>query len=320
MGKCMKLCGLLMCLALAFGCASKKGAEEENTQARAQRFIVDFEEDAKADAHHAVKGEKLVSKAHKAIGTPYVMGGTTLDGFDCSGFVRWAYNNVGVELPRTAREQSVIGKKIRNVEDMVAGDIVAFRHPRRGYHTGIYVGDGKFIHSPRKRTRVRINKLSDPYFSSTLLGARRVNLNGGENLVAQAERRLGDFAAEKATRKAAAKKNGKAALLASNGKKAASAASGKKSASKSKASGTRKATQLASASNGKKQAAKGKKTASVAENSKSKKSVSSSKKQNGKQQLAHNGPVKSAKSANRKATQHKAVSILHKSGRNGGKS
>lgn len=77
---------------------------------------------------------------------------------------------------------------------------MAFRHPRRGYHTGIYVGEGKFIHSPRRRSSVKISSLDDPYFSKTFLGARRVNVDGGANLVAQAESRLADYAEEKAVR------------------------------------------------------------------------------------------------------------------------
>ncbi|MBO4368895.1 MAG: C40 family peptidase [Desulfovibrio sp.] len=133
---------------------------------------------------------QLLRAARSAIGTPYVVGGMSPGGFDCSGLVCWAYGNVGVKLPRTAREQSVVGTRIRRVEDMRAGDIVAFRHPKRGYHTGIYLGDGKFIHSPRRKSHVRINSLDDPYFSETFLSARRINLSGRENLLAQAENRL----------------------------------------------------------------------------------------------------------------------------------
>ncbi len=108
-----------------------------------------------------------------ALGTPYVPGGTDTQGFDCSGFVQWAYRNVGVTLPRTAREQSVMGRPIKS-GSMMAGDIVAFNHPRRGYHTGIYLGGGSFIHSPGRGKSVSIAALSDPYFSSTFIGARRV--------------------------------------------------------------------------------------------------------------------------------------------------
>lgn len=129
--------------------------------------------------------ERASCRARKtAIGTPYVRGGTSMSGFDCSGFVQWAYKSVGVSLPRTAREQSVLGTPIDS-DEMEAGDIVAFRHPRRGYHTGIYVGDGKFIHSPRRGKSVEITSLSDPYFSSTFLGARRVSISESDAEAAQ---------------------------------------------------------------------------------------------------------------------------------------
>ena len=115
----------------------------------------------------------LSEQAKTALGTPYVPGGTDTQGFDCSGFVQWAYRNVGVTLPRTAREQSVMGRPIKS-GSMMAGDIVAFNHPRRGYHTGIYLGGGSFIHSPGRGKSVSAAALSDPYFSSTFIGARRV--------------------------------------------------------------------------------------------------------------------------------------------------
>lgn len=198
MGKCLNLCALVLGCGLVFGCAAQKSGEAAE-QARAERFLHSYE--ASLNEEQELAGQKLLQHARSAIGTPYVRGGSTPGGFDCSGFVSWAFKNVGVKLPRTAREQSVVGERITNIEDMRAGDIVAFRHPRRGYHTGIYVGDGKFIHSPRKRTRVRINSLSDPYFSKTLLGARRVNIGNGENLVAQAESRLGAYAEARSSQK-----------------------------------------------------------------------------------------------------------------------
>ena len=199
MGKCLKLCVLMLACMLAFGCASKSGSRDNGINTpHAERFRRSYE--AAFDSNQQESSQQLLRKARSAIGTPYVRGGTTPDGFDCSGFVCWTYKSVGVQLPRTAREQSVIGQRINNVDEMRAGDIVAFRHPRRGYHTGIYVGDGKFIHSPHKRTRVRINSLDDPYFKSTFLGARRVKVEGGETMIAQAESRLNDFAEERVVR------------------------------------------------------------------------------------------------------------------------
>lgn len=193
MSNLFKLSTLFLGAALIIGC----GQKSVSTPAAETATLKPVVQEQKVAEHNPVKGNKLVKKAKSAIGTPYVLGGSAPGGFDCSGLVQWAYNSVGVSLPRTAREQASVGQKVRDVKDMRAGDIVAFRHPKRGYHTGIYVGDGKFVHSPRKRTSVRINSLSDPYFRTTLLGARRVNLSGSENLIAHADGSLEKYVAEK---------------------------------------------------------------------------------------------------------------------------
>ena len=301
MVKGLKLCALLLGCGLVFGCAAQKSGEAAE-QARVERFRHSYE--ASLNAEQELAGQKLLRHARSAIGTPYVLGGSNPGGFDCSGFVHWAYKNVGVKLPRTAREQSVVGEKICNIEDMRAGDIVAFRHPKRGYHTGIYVGDGKFIHSPRKRTRVRINSLSDPYFSNTLLGARRVTIGSGENLVAQAESRL---AAYSETRK-----NGKATSVAS----AASSKSGK--AAKAQRA-TKAGKSVATSGKGGKAVSKksGKKATSVASAQKAAgKSVKNAKASAKTTASARNAKTTTAKSAAAKSTAarksgHKTVSALH---------
>ncbi len=229
----LKICAMLLISLMLAGCAAKhkhrniddslwaedsapvpySESEAEQRFRRSFEMVMD-EADEEGDFTTAGSGQgfaplranspglnnRLLRRARSAIGTPYVPGGMTPGGFDCSGLVCWTYKSVGVTLPRTAREQSVVGRRITNIAEMQAGDIVTFRHPRRGYHTGIYVGGGKFIHSPRKRTRVRINSLDDPYFKNTFLGARRVSLDGSENFAAQAEKRLNDFAEEKAVR------------------------------------------------------------------------------------------------------------------------
>lgn len=236
MGKSLKCCVLFFGMALLFGCAGQK-----STGITANRSMPGYNSATTATLteNDPAVSNKVIKKAKSAIGTPYVLGGSEPGGFDCSGLVKWAYNSVGVELPRTAREQSVVGKKIKNVNEMRAGDIVAFRHPRRGYHTGIYLGNGKFVHSPRTRSHVRINSLSDPYFSRTLLGARRVNMDGSENLVAQAESRLRAYVAEKSQLslsrrnlekiRSSAKKH---QLVAKNSKQSHKTVVAKKSASK----------------------------------------------------------------------------------------
>lgn len=142
-----------------------------------ERFAYDYRTAAMSrmrDEGVPLSSLHLIERAKTAIGTPYVTGGTGMDGFDCSGFVQWAYRDVGIKLPRTAREQSSAGRPVRS-GSLMEGDIVAFSHPKRGYHTGIYIGEGKFIHSPGRGKSVSVAALSDPYFRSTFIGARRVS-------------------------------------------------------------------------------------------------------------------------------------------------
>ncbi len=178
---CFYIC-LFCLLLLSFGCATKSAPEEYSIQDKyAQQY---FKEQDKA---------VLVPTAQSAIGTPYKFGGTDGNGFDCSGFVQWVYSYAGVKLPRTAREQSKLGISIKKQEDMQVGDIVAFYSRKRGYHTGIYVGDGKFVHSPRRRTKVRISDLSTSYFSKSFLSARRVVDDLKESEKEAAEKLLADY-------------------------------------------------------------------------------------------------------------------------------
>lgn len=195
MGRSLHLFFLIIMCSILTACAGK----QENARQDIHISSLHMEPLAQ-EKEYAEAADKLLSQARSAIGTPYVRGGTKPGGFDCSGLVLWAYKSVGISLPRTAREQSRVGKHITEVSEMRPGDIVAFRHPKRGYHTGIYVGEGKFIHSPRRRKTVRINRLSDSYFCDTFLGARRVNFESEEDLVAQAQSRLSDYAEEKAVR------------------------------------------------------------------------------------------------------------------------
>ncbi|WP_297228538.1 NlpC/P60 family protein [uncultured Desulfovibrio sp.] len=200
MRQALNLLTLFLISAVLLGCTARK--QQDKDLLIRYRANVEDVLNRQEDARDRASGQSVVKTARSAIGTPYVPGGRNPGGFDCSGLVQWAYQSVGVKLPRTAREQSTIGQRIMRVEDMRAGDIVAFRHPRRGYHTGIYVGDGKFVHSPRRRSSVKISSLDDPYFNNTFLGARRVSMSAadGQDLVAQAESRMAQYTEERAVR------------------------------------------------------------------------------------------------------------------------
>jgi cell wall-associated NlpC family hydrolase len=114
---------------------------------------------------------RIVQTSFQYIGVPYVFGGTTPSGFDCSGFVRYVYANAGVSLPRAADEQFESGYAVSNLQP---GDLVFFSTYTYGAsHSGIYLGNGKFI-SATSSSGVRIDNLYDGYWGSCYIGARRV--------------------------------------------------------------------------------------------------------------------------------------------------
>ena len=123
-------------------------------------------------------GEIVVS-AMGFLGLPYKRGGNSFDtGFDCSGFVKALYaQTLGKVLPRSAAEQAAQTTKIEST-DLQPGDLVFFNTMRRAFsHVGIYVGDGKFIHSPKPGAEVRIEDMHTKYWDNRYNGARRVENN-----------------------------------------------------------------------------------------------------------------------------------------------
>ena len=110
------------------------------------------------------------------IGVDYKFGGTSPDrGLDCSGLVRYVFQQVtGVTLPRTSQEISRMGQKIP-VAELMPGDLVFFNTRRLQFsHVGIYLGEGRFIHSPRQGGEVEIVTLSKDYWQKRFDGARRL--------------------------------------------------------------------------------------------------------------------------------------------------
>jgi NlpC/P60 family len=118
----------------------------------------------------------LVSTAIGFLGIPYLRGGNSAEtGFDCSGFVRAIYKDtIGLILPRSADQQANATQKIDRSE-LKPGDLVFFNTLKRSFsHVGIYMGEGKFIHSPRSGSSVRIEDMRIPYWNVRFDGARRV--------------------------------------------------------------------------------------------------------------------------------------------------
>lgn len=119
---------------------------------------------------------ELVMNAMGFLGVPYKFGGNSADvGFDCSGFVRAVFEeSVGKVLPRRSDQQAAATQPIERSE-LKPGDLVFFNTMRRAFsHVGIYVGDGKFIHSPRAGATVRVEDMRKAYWETRFNGARRV--------------------------------------------------------------------------------------------------------------------------------------------------
>lgn len=120
---------------------------------------------------------ELVALAKKYIGVPYVYGGVTTRGFDCSGYTQYVYRKLGITLNRTAASQASNGIIVAR-EDMQPGDLVIFSNTvghRFGTHIGLYLGNGKIIHAGSSRG-VCIADLDSNYFDSHFECARRVIL------------------------------------------------------------------------------------------------------------------------------------------------
>jgi hypothetical protein len=123
------------------------------------------------------KTSELVVNAMGFLGVPYKRGGNSAEagGFDCSGFVRAMYQQtVGLVLPRRADQQAAATAKIEKTE-LQPGDLVFFNTMRRAFsHVGIYIGEGKFIHSPKPGAEVRVEDMRVGYWERRFDGARRV--------------------------------------------------------------------------------------------------------------------------------------------------
>ncbi len=136
------------------------------------------------------KTESLINNAMQLIGVRYRWGGNTpQSGLDCSGFVRYVFNDTfGFLLPRKSAQMSKVGLEIGK-EELRPGDLVFFNTMRHAFsHVGIYVGDNKFIHAPSKGKAIRVDDMTKVYWVKRYNGARRVDDGHGFDVMSEEQR------------------------------------------------------------------------------------------------------------------------------------
>jgi len=136
------------------------------------------------------KTETLINNAMQLIGVRYRWGGNTpQSGLDCSGFVRYVFNDTfGFLLPRKSAQMSKVGLQIGK-EELRPGDLVFFNTMRHAFsHVGIYVGDNKFIHAPSRGKSIRVDDMTKVYWEKRYNGARRLDNSNGFDVMSEEQR------------------------------------------------------------------------------------------------------------------------------------
>ncbi|MBP3700002.1 MAG: C40 family peptidase [Oscillospiraceae bacterium] len=153
--------------------------EEKKTEGTAEEEADSKTEDSSSAVVNG-SGSDIAAYAMQFVGVPYVYGGASPSGFDCSGFTRYVFAQFGVKLPHGATPQLNSGAEVSR-DNLQPGDLVFFQGTyatsSAASHCGIYIGDGQFIHSASSGNRgITISNLSDSYYSRHYLTARRVEM------------------------------------------------------------------------------------------------------------------------------------------------
>lgn len=134
---------------------------------------------AQADPSEVVessKAQEIVEYALQFVGYPYVYGGSSPKGFDCSGFTSYVYKHFGYNINRSASTQLDNGKAV-SMSELQPGDLVIFKKgnsSKRATHVGLYIGNNQFVHASTSKVGVIISRLSDSYYTKGFVGGRRI--------------------------------------------------------------------------------------------------------------------------------------------------
>lgn len=194
------ICALLTALSAAQAMAAPELPADPVNRFLADHGLIDAAKAATANSESAAPEEEstfvrrlrdgasdMVLTAMNFLGVPYRRGGDSDHGFDCSGFTRHIFElSLGLVLPRRADEQASASGLIKvRRDELRPGDLVFFNTLRRTFsHVGIYVGEGKFIHSPRAGGEVRVEDMRMAYWMKRFTGARRADTSAATSTAA----------------------------------------------------------------------------------------------------------------------------------------
>jgi peptidoglycan endopeptidase LytE len=154
--------------------------DEEGEEVGSEDNPADVDKDIKASAdllgtwNSPDERSLFVRVAKGFLGAPYRLGGSSVRGLDCSAFVKKVYQFFDISLPRTAKEQSRVGKYVAR-EELKEGDLVFFNTRRAFGHVGIYIGNNEFVHAAAGKARmVKIDTLEKPYYDKRFVKAVRI--------------------------------------------------------------------------------------------------------------------------------------------------
>ena len=122
-------------------------------------------------------GDQVAALARTQVGKPYGWGATGPERFDCSGLALYVYRQLGIALPRVSSDQAGMGVHVDR-QELKPGDLVFFSLRSAFDHVGIFLGNNRFVHAPRRKEPVRVDNLDDAWWNRAYKGARRVF--GGE--------------------------------------------------------------------------------------------------------------------------------------------
>ena len=137
-------------------------------------YVIQVDE---SEATASAKGQEVANYALTFVGYPYVYGGSSPKGFDCSGFAKYVYAQFGVTINRTASNQMDNGTAV-SMGELQPGDLVFFKKAgtgsKRASHVGVYIGGGQFVHASTSKVGVIVSHMTDAYYTSGFVGGRRI--------------------------------------------------------------------------------------------------------------------------------------------------